>query len=236
MSSYTSTKEESMENIKQYVFDFVEGRVSAFDFIKRVDEDPAILDWLQSLIPSDRTIRTVVRDEAEEYPFQNCRIETVPYRIREVIDSMCYGRRKTSLECRLNMHSLISEIVQEAFPEEDLKADESLHNLHRFLLESCPSYIGGSEVDESGILEQIIDSIPKDLSASKRKKMAKEKIKERFHITGKSYPRWIQAPEWPMSNGEPMQYVRTERSNIEFQTLYFLDPKTGEERAVFDAH
>ena len=225
-----------MDHIKQYVLDFIEGRVPANDFIRKMDEDPAILDWLQSLIPSDRTIRAVVRDEAEEYPFQNCRIETVPYKVRDVIDSVCYGRRKTSLGNRVNIHSLISEIVQEAFPGEDIQKDKGLYDLNDFLLEVCPAYIGGREVDESGILEQMINSIPKDLPATKRKKLAKEQIRERFHITDKHRPHWIQEPEWPMSNGEPMQYVKTVRSGAEYQTLYFRDPKTGEERAVLDAH
>ena len=226
----------NMEDVKGYVFDFVEGRVSAKEFIKRMDEDPSILDWVQSVVPSDWTFVRIIRDKNEEYPFQNYSFVTVPYEIREVIETSNFGRRKTSLGYQLNVHSTISEIMMHVFPEENLHKDESLHLTNQLLLSICPEYIGGSEVDESGILEEIIGSIPKQLSQTKGKKWAKEEIKRRFHIGGRNYPRWIQEPEWPMNQGEPMEYIKTIRDNVEYQTHVFRDPKTGEERKVFDAH
>ena len=225
-----------MEHIEEYVIDFVEGRVSPSDFIAEINKSNEILDWVQSIVPPQIKGSIAVPIESDD-PRIRIKNIPVPYNIYDAFKKFEYpGFRKNSLGYQLDVHAEISRIMIAAFPEKRLVPDEKPRKMFGFLLEVCPSYIGGSEVDESGILEQIVDSIPKDLSASKRKKMAKEKIKERFHITGKSYPRWIQEPEWPMSNGEPMQYVRTERSNIEFQTLYFLDPKTGEERAVLDAH
>jgi hypothetical protein len=225
-----------MENIKQYVFDFVEGRVPSIDFVKRMEEDPEILDWVQSIVPPDRMYTKIVRDKNETYPFQNYTIATVPYDIRGIIDQTCYGRRKTSIGCRLNIHSTISECVLQAFPDKNLEKDESLHLTHKLLLSICPEYIGGSEVDDSGILEDIVGSIPRQLSQTQGKKWAKEEIRKRFHIKGHHYPHWSQEPEWPMNQGEPMEYIKTIRDNVEYQRHVFRDPKTGEERMVFDAH
>jgi hypothetical protein len=39
-----------------------------------------------------------------------------------------------------------------------------------------------------------------------------------------------------MNQGEPMEYIKTIRDNVEYQRHVFRDPKTGEERMVFDAH
>lgn len=224
-----------MDSIKQYVFDFVEGRVSATDFIRETDEDPSILEWVQSVVPSNWTVRRVVPKNTE-LPVQKPDYIEIPYEIHEVMEAIRCGRRKTSLGYQLNLHSTISEIMKQAFPEEKLIEDESLHKLHLLLLDVCPDYIGGSEVDESGILERIIDSIPKYLSKPEGEKWAKEEIKKCFHIEGRQYPHWIQEPEWPMYNGKPMKYMRTERRNKEAQEHVFIDFETGIEQKVFDAH
>ncbi len=225
-----------MENIKQYVFDFVEGRVNAKDFIGELEKDPSIIEWLQSVVPVGKQMQIAVLVNPDD-PYRPNEVRNVPYDVSYMVwkFSIC-GGPKGSLSHQLNVHGVISELMGEIFPNEPLKPDSTLHDKFCFMLDTCPSYIGGSEVEQSGILDEIMGSVPKELSKTAAKKWAREQFKQRFHIQGRKHPYWIQEPEWPMYQGEPMEYVRTERTSVEYQTHVFRDPKTGTERKVFDAH
>ena len=225
-----------MEHIEKYVIDFVEGRVPPCDFIAEINKSNEILDWVQSIVPPQIKGSIAVPIESDD---PRIRIKNIPvsYNIYDAFKKFEYpGFRKNSLGYQLNVHAEISRIMVAAFPEKRLVPDEKLGNMFSFLLEVCPSYIGGSEVDESGILEEVVTSIPKELSKTARQRWAKERIKELFHVEGRHRPYWIQEPEWPVYQGEPMEYVRTVKHGVEGQTHYFRDPKTGVERTVEDWH
>ena len=69
------------------------------------------------------------------------------------------------------------------------------------------------------------------MGKTKRKKAAREKIKELFHIEGRKYPRWAQESEWPMGKNSPMKFIRQKQD--EDQVLFwFEDVDTGEERVI----
>ena len=225
-----------MENIEEYVIDFVEGRVSPSGFIAEINKSNEILDWVQSIVPPQIKGSIAVPIESDD-PRIRIKNIPVPYNIYDAFKKFEYpGFRKNSLGYQLNVHAEISRIMVAAFPEKRLVPDEKLGNMFSFLLEVCPSYIGGSEVDESGVLEEVVTSIPKGLSKTAGQRWAKERIKELFHVEGRHHPYWIQEPEWPMLNGEPMAYVRTVKHGMEGQTHYFHDPQTGVERSVEDWH
>ena len=225
-----------MEHIEEYVIDFVEGRVLPCDFIAEINKSNEILDWVQSIVPPQIKGSIAVPIESDD-PRIRIKNIPVPYNIYDAFKKFEYpGFRKNSLGYQLNVHSEISRIMVAAFPEKRLVPDEKTRKMFRFLLEVCPSYIGGSEVDESGILEEVVTSIPKELSKTARQRWAKERIKELFHVEGRHRPYWIQEPEWPMYQGKPMKYIRTERINKEMQNHFFVDEETGTERIVLDAY
>ena len=223
-----------MDNIKQYVYDVVEGRVTVPEFLEACNEHPEILDWIQSVIPSDLQGAELIEDDSV---LGGVRLVSVQYNVRNMLRRYEQWREmRGELSYQYNVFGEIAKVMRFAFPDSPPKEDQTLSDLFNTILRCCPSYIDGSEVWKSGILEEIIHSIPKELSKTAGQKWAKERIKERFHIKGRHYPYWIQGPEWPMMDGEPMEYVRTVRHSIEGQTHYFRDPKTGEERAVEDFH
>ena len=91
-------------------------------------------------------------------------------------------------------------------------------------------------MEESGIIDRIIAEVPENMPKTKRKKLVKDKIKEAFHVTGRSYPRWIQSPEWPMSGGVPMKFVGTViKCGGEVYEHHFADVETGERCTVEEA-
>lgn len=210
---------------------FLAGRVSVQSFLEESVQHPEIMDWIQSIVSPQLKGSELVTVNGEP------RLVRAPYNIRTTLKifEKTYGR-PSGLSFNYAVHSEIAKIVRFAFPDSPPYEDTTLADLFNAILECCPSYIGGIEVEQSGILEEIIHNAPKDLTKTAGKKWVKDKIKERFHIVGRQYPYWIQEPEWPMEDGEPMEYVRTERHGIEGQTHYFRSIKTGTERAVEDWH
>jgi len=188
-----------------------------------------------SEIPEEyvREIPNMMADLLEQQEW--ARIEVL-YDVRKIYAEQETKRiRKGSLSYHLNMHSWIVGLVQRHCPELSLTVDDALDEKHDFMLDVCPEYIDGSEVDESGIIERIIDEVSDDMPESKQKKLIREKIKEAFHIEGRKFPCWIQSPEWPMSNGKPMKFIKTvKKHGGELREHHFVDVETGEERIVED--
>ncbi len=101
---------------------------------------------------------------------------------------------------------------------------------YRFLLQIQPDYI---DCQDDSILQPIIDSIPKDLSKTKRIAMGKEKVKALFKYD-KTYPRWVQEAEWPIVNGKPLVFSHQKKAKGgDIRTYYyFYDPDTKEQTVV----
>ena len=115
--------------------------------------------------------------------------------------------------------------------------DETLSKKFDFMLDACPEYIGGEEVDE--ILENLLESLPEELSKAKKVKLYKERVKAMFHIEKNKYPRWVQSAEWPLGqNNKPMKFVEQKRKKgksyemMMYTEFWFEDVETGEKRAV----
>ena len=163
-------------------------------------------------------------------------VETYPYDVRRMAERQ---KTTTRLGYQLNLQGWLCRLMEQLFPEETFHRDNTLSEKHSFLLDACPEYIGGVEVEEAGIIEDILDSVPETLSESKRIKEVKSRIKKAFHVSGIIYPRWVQEAEWPVSpNGKPMKFVKQKRKKgkayegMLYTLFYFEDVDTGEERIV----
>ncbi len=105
---------------------------------------------------------------------------------------------------------------------------------YNFLLDIQPTWLN---IDDDIIFQKILDEIPQNLSKTQRIKIGKEKIKELFRYD-KTYPRWVQNPEWPIVNGKPLVFSHQEQMlNDNFHTYYcFYDEDTKKrngDRAIF---
>ena len=163
-------------------------------------------------------------------------VETFPYDVRRMAERQ---KTTTRLGHQLNLQGWLCRLMEQLFPEETFHRDNTLSEKHSFLLDACPEYIGGTEVEEAGIIEDILDSVPETLPKTKRIKEVKSRIKEAFHVSGIIYPRWVQEAEWPVSpSGKPMRFVKQKRKkgkeyeNMLYTLFYFEDVDTGEERIV----
>lgn len=223
---------------KQFWISFVEGRISVPEMLILTKEDPALLDWLTAIADPKFKTYTIQKETDEDFYSTYTPIEH-PFDAGLQIQVYVYEGQGASskLGRYLNIHGYFSRVLTTAFPDEGIVVDQTLQEKSMFMLDACPEYIGGPEVDH--LLDELLEELPKGLSKTKRAKLYKETVKARFHVTGKQYPRWVQGAEWPMApSGKPMRFVEQKRKKgKEYEmTLYtqfvFEDMDTGETRIV----
>ena len=212
-------------DLKQYVIDFVEGRVEARDFMIRFRDDPALAEWLQSIVPEGK-VAYMTDPNAMEWM-----LVEIPYDIHRQLDSDIVELEKIGEQ--YNVHCEISRLILEVFPDDGIKKSNKIEKRFDFLIKNCPRSVGGPEADP--YIEKILNEIPEDLPNKTRVQMFRTRIKEEFHLDGKKYPYWLQEAEWPMNNGKPMRYV-SQASKGEMRFYLFEDVETGEERVVFQSY
>ena len=203
---------------KQFWVDFVEGRIDVPAMLAETEKRPELLDWLTGI---------AAPEFSKGQPFDAKR-QIQLYVYEGVGSSSKLGRY-------LNIHSMFSRIMTTAFPEDGIVIDQTLSEKFNFMLDACPEYIGGPEVDH--LLDALLEEIPAELSKTKRVKLYKEKVRELFPMASKKYPRWVQEAEWPISpTGKPMRFVEQKKGKDYKTTMqtYFLfeDVDTGEQRTV----
>ena len=227
-------------NIKDYVIDFIEGRVDPKEFIRKSFESDEIFDWIQSILPPDETCYKNTW-QTDKWGDRHIKQEVVPYDIRLVVaQSMRYSgcvEDKVSIpmysrQMMRTFHSCVSSLVIKSFPDEPIVCFTKYYDDYNFLLEACPSYIGGIEVEESELLDELMDSIPTNLSNAQRIKWFKQHVKDLFYIQGNKYPKWLNDPEWPMSGRNPMRFISQKHDKNYIYEYVFEDVDTGKIRVI----
>ena len=111
------------------------------------------------------------------------------------------------------------------------RSNQKYQDDYSYILDIQPSWLDIE--DDQGIFDKIIAECPKDLSKTKRVAWGKARIKELFKYD-KTYPRWIQDPEWPIVNGKPLVFSHQKKAgkNDERVYYYFYDPDTKKETVI----
>lgn len=212
------------------VFDYLAGTIDETVFNDALENDPRILEWLENLID----LKGEYKEEWAALPLNY---------IRRTIHDQYEGSISCYLEASekfrkahpnlpkwldIGRHfDTVSAIVIAAFPETVLTNKYAVER--DFYLNVIGDSIGGEEVEEK--IAQIINQFPAEMGKTKRKKAAKEAIKECFHLEGSKRPIWAQEPEWPMGTNSPMKYVKTKKVG-EKKTYIFQDVDTLEYKTV----
>lgn len=154
----------------QPILDYVEGRMSITEFQFLFETDKSLQRTLK--LPMDKKY-TGSRD--------------YNYNIFNFLKGY-YSYKNKSWNC-ISLRDRVQEILcvfldnqQISYKRYPLYMEE-----YRFLLQIQPDYI---DCQDDSILQPIIDSIPKDLSKTKRIAMGKEKVKALFKYD-KTYPRFL---------------------------------------------
>ena len=102
---------------------------------------------------------------------------------------------------------------------------------YSYILAIQPSWL--DITDDQGIFDKILAERPKELSKTKQIAWGKAKLKELFKYD-KTYPRWVQDPEWPIVNGKPLVFSHQSKEKKDDARVYyyFYDPDTKEQTVV----
>ena len=164
--------------IKKYLIDFAEGRVSVPDFIEYSKKHPDVLDFLTNIAdPKFKT--TIVHKKIGDNGYPQYIPEELPFDAKLDMDTEL-NRTGGTLGKYLNIHSMFSNVLVTAFPNDNITIYTTLDDKFFFMLDACPEYIEGEEVEP--VIEEVLEKIPQNLSRTKRIKLFKEQIKQVFHI------------------------------------------------------
>ncbi len=221
-------------NAKEIIRQFVTGEMTFDDFMVEYNRDNEIRNF----------VNDIRKNELMDYvEFNKITYETKvskrKYDIDYFVKMDCKIKDgKTFYSCgnRLNIFSDFSGFYIKCI-DSNVKPTNYYHDRFSFLLDYCPNYLLSVDVENSDILDNLLDNLPKDLKKSEKGKLFKQKLKEMFYVEGNKYPRWIQYSDWPLSKtGKPTKYLRSESIyDGEARNYYFLDVDTNEIIKVFQS-
>lgn len=232
---------------KQIVYDFLANRMQFKEFKQYCQEHPEVLDWVQSVVPADIKGYITIEDEAVKIRLEELKNERpsdpmelitllqkrykqieVPYDIRDALSFAC--KNVDEIGQWLNVHAELRRVLTKAFPDEEIEISDYIHKLFNFVIDACPEYIGGPEIDAANVFLDIYNRLPPGTETAKKKEF-KSQIKALFRCKGIKKPRWIQEPEWPMGVGSPMRFISQSNKQDVFKYV-FEDVDTGELRTI----
>ena len=232
---------------KQIVYDFLANRMQFKEFKQYCQEHPEVLDWVQSVVPADIKGYITIEDEAVKIRLEELKNERpsdpmelitllqkrykqieAPYDIRDALSFAC--KNVDEIGQWLNVHAELRRVLTKAFPDEEIEISDYIHKLFNFVIDACPEYIGGPEIDAANVFLDIYNRLPPGTETA-RKKEFKSQIKALFRCKGIKKPRWIQEPEWPMGVGSPMRFISQSNKQDVFKYV-FEDVDTGELRTI----
>lgn len=217
--------------MKNYVKSFIEGIIPPHEFMATAESNPEIFDWLQSVVPDDKVFhkcRVHVNDTGQNAHV----IETVPYDVRLAISTLKELCRGQTWCTYYYVHREISDLWKTAFPHDDLAVNESIKDRFFFELDAVPRYVGGKDIYKYGILDEIIDALPRDRSEADRKQMCCELVRKAFHLDETNHPLWRREAAWPLGmNQKPLKFLN-QREKEGKHEYYFEDIESGEIKTV----
>lgn len=228
------------------IYGYLSGKISAQEFIAAARQNPEIPLWFQTIIPDeathidhpyisyhiDSTGRSIYQLASSSHPFWNDVYYGTCFNVlRERIDMGEYFRLTDDFDTpdgRLNAYVFLHSLAAKKDP--NIPKTERYSKEFGFYLGVCSDNFEGHEIRL--FLDQLIFGIYySDQITRGKKQLAKQKVKEALHISGRHRPRWIQAPEWPMGTNSPMEFI-TQKQTGDLVQYTFRDVDTGETRVI----
>lgn len=197
----------------QILIDYVEGRLDVSEFRKEFFNNPSVKQLLKSKIKIDG--------------YKWCDFNIYDYIIRQMKPSK---NNWNNIYSRYVIWSQLVEFLKYFNVSFDFCYDKYRQD-YLFLLDIQPSWL--DITDDQGIFDKILAERPKELSKTKQIAWGKAELKKLFRYD-KTYPRWVQDPEWPIVNGKPLVFSHQskEKKDDERVNFYFYDPDTKEQTVI----
>lgn len=235
-----------------YIKAFVKGDLPIADFMAlchQSDEIFSFLEWVIDIITAKQIPikrRTVyMKNVNQNKPFQE------RSHAEQFIKEYCQSFRDLSDEWKLNppkvgnhirtlshltahgamrIYGIVADIYYQIDPE--FPRTEKYMEEFIFSFEVLPGYLAGGGSAEDYVSRYILVKYPATMKKGERKRLVKEEIKQAFQRDCKGFPRWIQAPEWPIgANNKPMVYMG-QKAFEHHSEYYFRDSETNEKHTV----
>lgn len=231
---------------------FVKGNLPIADFMDLCHQSDEIFSFLERVIdiitaeqiPIKR--RTVcMKNVNQNKPFQERSyveqfIKEYCQSFRDLSDAWKANPPKVGDHIRTLSHltahgaARIYGIVADIYYQLDSEFPRTEKYMEEFIFsfEVLPGYLAGGVSAENYVSQYILVKYPADMKKGERKRLVKEEIKQAFLRDCKGFPRWIQAPEWPIgTNNKPMVYMG-QKAFEHHSEYYFRDGETNEKYTV----
>ncbi len=146
---------------------------------------------------------------------------------------MGYDIRRTEYRTSLgayHIHSTVSDIYYQV--DTTIIKTEKYGDEYSFLLDVLPNYLSGGVDAENFVSQHILPHYPATMKKGERRKQIKDEINRAFLRDCKGYPRWIQAPEWPLdSDGKPMIYTGQKHFE-DYSEYYFRNAANNQKQTI----
>ncbi len=214
MKLFKKKKEEYIQVMKEYV----EGKININEIKKLIEHNETFIELLKT------------RFDFEYIAYKDCDYNIYNYLIKECPLEYNWD----TIEIRVVVYYEFERYLKWFNIPYDASYTKYMDDRH-YVQDIQPSWLDIN--DTYGIFDKIIEEAPKDISKTKKIAYGKAKLKELFKYD-KTYPRWIQAPEWPIINGKPLVFSHQskEKKDDERVYYYFYDPDTKEETVVMQMY
>lgn len=209
-------------NERNTLIRFLTGEMTSRDFIAALRSDAALRDWIAALVPGEAAYNPA-------HPFWKnisySGLETDGFDAWKHLCRLCVF--DGSIPDSLNVFGSLKAMFKYYDPA--LPYTTFYHDAYNLYLDAAQDCFDGPEVEHitMAIIENALPIQPK----TKRIQTAKQQVKDAFHVTDRTRPRWIQGPEWPMGQASPMKFLKQKRQGE--QVLYlFQDVDDGSTRTV----
>lgn len=206
--------------MNKIIDDFIALKISARKFVDEVFSDEDLYRELNSYMP---TIEEVQDEKWKDFKY-TLSIKTHHYDLKRIYKYACSIGANPSGRCR--MYDFTYELLK--FNGINLAYNKYYLDRAILLMDVIPAYVGGPEAEE--YIDSFIDNLDSSLSEQNKKKAIKEMIKTDFKCEGKAKPRWIQEPEWPVTE-KPLCFLSKKKDGDKF-TFSFKDEATGEIKQI----
>ncbi len=236
-----------------YIKAFVKGDLPIADFMElchQSDEIFSFLEWVIDIITAEQIPikrRTVFikyanqnktfqeqRSYAEQFIKEYCQSfrdltdvwKENPPRVGDHIRTLSY----LTAHGAMRIYGIVADIYYQVDP--DFPRTEKYMEEFIFSFEVLPGYLAGGGSAENYVSQYILVKYPASMKKGERKRLVKEEIKQAFLRDCKGFPRWIQAPEWPIGEkNKPMIYTG-QKAFEHYSEYYFRDRETNGRHTV----
>ncbi len=214
-------KKAEIKRANEILLSFAIGNINTLDFYKMYQEDMALQDVLEN-----SKIMTKYYKNVDKWGYDN-----ISAKVRW--HDKLHNANLNCLDDRLEVFRIVTIYFDIKYGKKrKLVYKNEDVDLFGFLVDVFPRYAISFDLNYD-FIDYFLNFIPKGLSKTKTKKIAKEKAKELFKYE-KYPPRWMQGCEWPIIGKTPLTFLYQDGYPLKDVIHYFFRNESTKEIIVIE--